>query len=226
MNSLRVGMVVPWMNRTVEDELPELLQAVPVHLHWTRARPAKFPMDRSDESYLSSLIADVPEALERLAPSDLALVVLACTSASFDTTLCTLASETRVVNAFECVISALSGSIGEPLLLCTPYSAELTGNLARELEARGHQIERVARIVSPHHFREISPLDIAATIAREVSRDVTQILISCTALYTATVSELLEFDYGIKIPVTSSVSAIANFITNYASKHANIPSQQ
>lgn len=221
MSRVRVGVIVPWMNRTVEDELPALVSDQGVSLHWSRALPTVLPADRSDESYLSGLLADVPNALARLAPEDLDLLILACTSAALEGAGGTAGFRGRVVTAFECVLDALAEGNGSPVLLCTPYSTELTQLIAVALRDRGHNIEVITRVASTRAFRDIPIGEVATTIASAMTPRIGRILVSCTGLYTSALDAVLSREHGITMPTMSSVSAIAGVIR----KHATMQTQ-
>jgi maleate cis-trans isomerase len=195
------------MNRAVEDDLPTMTAGLPVGLHWARVRPDPLPSGPQDETYLNRLIARVPSAIERLAPDDLDAIILACTSAAIDSP--NLESSVQITTAYECFSSALTGV---PTMLCTPYSEELTEALALQLTQDGRRIDVCVQIPVVGEFRDIQPAVIAGVLAKAMQPHIEQIAISCTALYTMPVRTLLSERYGIDVPITSSISAIATYI--------------
>lgn len=215
MKKARFGIIVPWVNRTVEDELP-LLVGEAVGLHWSRVRPNPLPCDRDDESYLPLLIQELPRAIKELEPSDLDEVIFACTSACFDSHLILHEMDRPVVTAFGCVVNQLQEGTGA-ILLCTPYSEELTHVLRTKLEQVDLPITSSVVVRSSSEFRDIDPQAICATLAKGFTSDIERILILCTALRTLGVSEILKKEYDITAPVMSTVSAMAAFINNRTS---------
>lgn len=203
----RCGIVVPWMNRAIEDELPLLISGSDVALHWSRVLPARLPADRNDESYLPSLLEDLPTAMARLAPSDLKEVLLGCTSATISPVV--TVGGRSVVTAFHCLSLALDS---RPTLLCTPYSEATTTGIADALRRQEHAIEHVLSLKDDREFRDLPSTEIAAQIARYWRPGIEQVAISCTALYTADVPAILQSCYGIQARVITSITAMANFI--------------
>lgn len=203
----RCGVLVPWMNRTVEDELPQLLLNVGVGLHWARLRPNPLPSGPDDETYLARMMGEVPDALASLAPTDLDLLVLACTSAA----LGPMAVRTRVpmVTAFDCVLEVLGDG---PVMLCAPYSWSLIEQMAEALEVAGHPVLVKARVNPKGEFRDVTAAEIAQTIAAAWTPSVEKIVLSCTALYTLGLTARLKLDHGIQTPIISSIEAIAEVI--------------
>jgi maleate cis-trans isomerase len=216
MKNTRFGVIVPWINRTVEDELPLLVDEA-VGLHWSRVRPNPLPRDRDDESYLPSLVMELPRAVEELGPSDLDEVIFACTSACFDSHLVLPGIGRPIVTAFGCVVSQLQKNAGK-ILLCTPYSESLTNALRAQLEQVGFSIANSVVIRSSSEFRDIDSQTICSALSREFTPTIDRILILCTALRTLVLSELLSKDYGITVPVISTVSAMAAHINDHASQ--------
>ena len=207
MKRCRVGIIVPWMNRAVEDELPSLVADADVGIHWARILPNPPPSGPRDETYLPRLLAQVPMAIEQLAPSDLEAIVLACTSAAIGHV--TGPHSIRVVTAYECLSSSL---LRVPLLLCDPYSEDLSASIVGRLESDGHRVVSSARIPTYGEFRDVSAEAIAAIVARAIGPEAEQVAISCTALYTADVPRILREKHSLGVPVTTSISAIATFI--------------
>lgn len=211
----RFGILVPWMNRTVEDELPGLVGNA-AHLHWSRLLPDPLPRDRWDESYLAALLLDVPNAVARLGPADLRGIILACTSSSLEGAPARLGSETAVMTAFQCLLAELDRRSPESLLLCTPYSSRVTKTMAVALEAAGYRVEATAMVDSALEYRDIPAGTIVDAIASRITKKVDCVVVSCTALYTASIPAMFEARYGTSVSMVTSISSIAAHILGVA----------
>lgn len=208
-HSCGFGIVVPWMNRAVESQLPRLV-GPGISLHWARVSPRVSPESPTDETYLEDMVDELPTAVRSLAPSDLHRVVFACTSASMKDLL--TAADFEVVTTMACLVEELVQRGFHRPILVTPYSEELTARLAERLSSEGSPPAELLLIRPFGEFRDTSVDEIVATIETSTAFDADCVVVSCTALHTWGLKERLV-DAGIRLPLITSISAIAGFVT-------------
>ena len=207
----KYGIVVPWMNRAVEAELPTMVMSN-VQLHWTRVVPTRLPESPKDESYLEDMVNNLPQALQALDPIDLRSVIFACTSAS--TLEVQKVDGFDIVTTITCVIDELNHRDFTRPIIVSPYSSSLATQIEERLVSSA--IRPVSSSVIPYsgELRDIPRTAIADAVPTELTHKADSILILCTALFTGDIERQLAAK-SIGLPVVSSISSIAGYISRH-----------
>jgi len=126
MKEYKVGLLIPWVNTAMEDEIP-LLVNKRVGLHWSRIKPSKGPKDGHDDTYLDSMIEDIPNALSRFGELKLDLVILGCTSATITNEEKNLSiiwknQKARYVSTMDAMVAQLRKYGAKKVMLFAPYT--------------------------------------------------------------------------------------------------------
>ncbi len=208
--SIRVGLIVPSSNTTMEDEFRRLLPSK-ISLHTARMRLSNVTIEE-----LFKMERDAVSASLMLADADVNIIVYGCTTGSlvggkgYDEKI---ASEIRqatnkdVVVTATAVIDALKELHATKISLATPYTDIVTKKEVEFLEDNGF------KVVSTKNLGLISNLEIGRQtpevvyqLARQANSDQAEaIFISCTNLRTIEVINQLENE--LKKPVISSNTA-------------------
>lgn len=228
MKRLQVGMLVPWVNTAMEEEIPSLVHPS-IGLHWSRLRPRILPRDGHDDSYLEHMLLNIPDALSCFDGLDLDIIVLGCTSASFST--CSPGIEvpdaykgSRFIGAFDSIILELKKIQAKTLLLFAPYDRLAIDAEAAALEARGLTVVRRVPISYSDQIRYITPEQVCDIFSKEYSPECDAIVFSCTALYTLEAIGMIKRGFRIEVPLLSSNTAISstlNDLYHHCSKITN-----
>jgi len=209
----RFGVIVPWMNRAVESELP---YTVPrdLALHWARVRPVVLPDGPDDDSYISSFVDAIPAAVQDLAPTDIHEIVVACTSVALVAP--DMLSEWGLLGVTDCILEDLSRHRSRRLLVASPYSIDLAEKLCDFLEESGFCVTKYVPISCTGEYRDIAIEDIRSRILESSDGDHDSVVLSCTALHTQGLRKHLMLA-GESRPLISSVSAISASLTDRCS---------
>lgn len=219
MKKLQVGILVPWVNVAMEEEIPSLLNQE-IGVHWSRLRPSKLPDDGHDSSYLELLLSDVPNALSKFDGLDLDAIVLGCTSASFscpfkwENYYSPQSSPTEMLSAFDTVTIQLRKLGSRKLMLFAPYEASILTKEVSALEQAGFGVIKAIQLGYDKEIRFISPSQICETFAKTYTGGCDAIFFSCTALYTLEAIDIIRQTCDPGIPLLSSNTAIANTLND------------
>lgn len=202
-----VGVLVPWGNMIVEDELPRVGLETVV-FHYARLVPARRYRDSGD--FLAEIAAAVPSTLGQFARLRLAGVLVACTSVGFLSP--EAYADSPVVDAFTAILDALTQLDAERIVLATPYPIAHTAKQAAAFAAAGVQVCGHASLDLGllDDFAGITPDRIAALVdgigAGQLA-EADAVVLSCTAWPTLAAITTLEDHLG--KPVLSSNLALA-----------------
>lgn len=200
---VHVGVLVPWANRVVEDELPRLCPDGVV-LHYARLVP---PCQTTvlDETFLDGLRAAVPAAVASLSRLPLEGVLLACTSEGFTRT-----EDERIVSAFDTLTTGLTRLDAKRIVLATPYPEPITQREVDAFTGRGFEVTAHASLGRDDGYPDVAPAEITSLVAGIDTRALAgadALVLSCTGWATLGVITYLEQDLG--MPVLSSNVAMA-----------------
>lgn len=218
MKNFRAGILIPWVNTTMEDEIPILLHP-DIGIHWSRMRPKKLPRNGHDTGYLNMMIKDMPIALSKFDGLDLQTIVLGCTSASILATNNLLKipkryQGVRFISAFGSVIGQLSKLSAKNIMLVAPYDVKTIEAETNALKNAGVLVKKSVILDYDHEIRFIPPTNIIKIYLSEIISGVDAVFFSCTALYTVSAFLELRNSYNVKIPLLSSNTAIASEIND------------
>lgn len=195
MKSFRAGLIVPWMNTALEDELPELLPSA-IGLHWARMSPEEWPRDSHDETYLASMMADAVRARRSFTGIALNEIIVACTSLSFaadaNSELTHRASAENWLCVRDTIVESWLHRGGAPAALLGPYGTEVLEAAATSFSHAGIPILGVVPIPYEAEIKDIDPVAIIDLILREDLPVGSSVIVSCTALYTASIPYKLQ----------------------------------
>jgi maleate cis-trans isomerase len=221
MKEFQVGLLIPWVNTAMEEEIPALVRPE-IGLHWSRLRPGVLPRDGHDSSYLESMLSSLPEALSRFDGLNLQIIVLGCTSAGF------MGSHASVeipesyggsifLTAFDALVLQLNRVQAKDVLLFAPYERRVIGAEVSSLVQAGMTVIKAVSIDYRDEIRCITSEQICEIFLQEYCLECDAILFSCTALYTVEAINTLRSTFGIKTPLLSSNTAIASTLNDFVS---------
>lgn len=182
MNGYRCGILVPWVNTAVEDELRFLPRGIRYHVG--RVWPSTEPTDGHDESFMASMVQHALKRQSQFGWLPLDAIYLACTSAAFEDRLRTEDGDT-ILTVYGCLVEELRQKGVQRVNVASPYSTRLQAALCRALERDGIQIARCTGLVFDGQIRNLRWQDVlqqckgAGVISKECP-----LLVVCTALCT------------------------------------------
>ncbi|MEW1547064.1 maleate cis-trans isomerase family protein [Streptomyces tsukubensis] len=205
LRAVRVGLLLPWANVAVEEELPRcgLVNTV---FHHARLVPAS-GTTAVGASFWHGLRGAAAEAVESMVHLPLDATVLACTSAGF-TDGPPLPAGT--VTAFDVLVEGLRAMKAQQVVLVTPYPDRVTCAEAEALRDAGFTVLAHASLGLDDGYADVPPGEVRRLL-RELPTEplstADAVVLSCTGWHTLTCVEPLERDLG--KPVLSSNLAIA-----------------
>ena len=214
VSALRVGLMVPINNTTMEAELLAWLPAGSTcrTLGIPRGKGTLRPQD------LPGYVGQALKMAKAFATEDIDLVVYGCTAAGFMLGPCRDAEISAelsrvtgkpVVTTANAMIVALGHLGARHIALVTPYLDLVNEHLRKFLEASGIRVDVLAsfRARNVDELANITPAQIAS-LSREVMRETCDALfIACSQLPTHSILSALEHELG--RPAWSSIRATA-----------------
>lgn len=218
MKKFRAGLLIPWVNTAMEDEIPTLVNRN-VGLHWSRLRPSRLPLDGHDDSYLQLLLDDIPNAITKFDGLDLQTLVLGCTSASVvndgnDLVYPGKYQHIEKITAFDAAANYLKQKSAHDVILFGPYQEHILESEVKALNRLDVKIAKAVKINYDQEIRFISSIDLFKKFQAEYSPNYDAVFFSCTALYTLEVIRFIREMQNIQIPIISSNTAIALMLNN------------
>ena len=222
MKMFRVGILIPWVNTTMEDEIPILLHP-DIGIHWSRMRPRILPRNGHDSSYMEMMIKDMPYALSKFDGLDLQTLVLGCTSASILETSKIIKipkkyRNTRFISAFDSVIGQLTKLSAKNIMLFAPYDLKTIEAETYALKKAGFLVNKSVILDYDKEIRFIPSSKIIEIFLSEIIEGIDAVFFSCTALYTVSAFSELQSSHNVTIPLLSSNIAIAREINDQYTK--------
>ncbi len=217
MKTLQVGMLIPWVNTAMEEEIPALVHP-DIGLHWSRLRPFILPINGHDTSYLESMLAAVPDALSKFDGLNLHIIVLGCTSASLACSSISVPEtyrQSKFITAFDAIIIQLNKIAARRVLLFAPYDKRTLAAEVELLKSGGFEVIKSIPLGYNNEIRYISTEKIYSIFVREYTADCDVVLFSCTALYTSEIIDNIKKRLDLKTPLLSSNTAIAQTLTDF-----------
>ena len=210
LDTVHVGVLVPWANTVVEAELPRF-GLDRVVFHYARLVPAGRTTSL-DHRFLRELNSAVPAAFTELSQLPLTGTLLAYTSAGFTGE----GLPRSVVSAFDALVTTLSRMSIDRIVLIAPYPCWLTAIEARVFRSRGIIVLAQSCLNWDDGYSQVSSAAIQEMLAQirltELA-DAQAIVLSCTGWPTLGLLSGLEGKFG--IPVLSSNLAMAiHAVTN------------
>lgn len=206
-----VGVLVPWANSVVEDELPRWA-GDQVTWHYARLVPVN-EATALDDDFLAGLTVAVPDALHQLSKLSLERVYLACTSVGFtlpeSVRTKTVDSRIEVLTAFDTITLWLRQLAARRVVLATPYPLLITERVVRALGVQGIDVLGYVNLDVADDYGSLQPHQVKVlvdSISPEALAEADAFILSCTAWPTRAVLPWLK--RRLRIPVISSNLAI------------------
>lgn len=212
-----IGVLVPWANVVVEEELPRLCPDGVV-FHYARLVPPG-RTTALNAGFLDGLRAAVPEALASLGKLPLERVLLACTSEGFTHSG---GYSPGVVSAFDALTSTLGRLSARRVALATPYPQAITDREAEAFAGRGITVTACASLGRDDGYAGITLDEITSLVAGtdpHALAEAQALVLSCTGWPTLRVIPRLEQDLG--MPVVSSNLAMARYCAELCGRTAH-----
>jgi len=218
VKEFQVGMLIPWVNTAMEEEIPFLVNPN-VGLHWSRLRPKKLPRNGHDTSYLKDMALSIPEALSRFGGLDIHVIIMGCTSISFTGSTSTINipikyKHIKTITTFEAIILQIQKIKAKRVQLFAPYDE---GTIAREidlLKSYGFEVIKSVSLPYSDEIRYISMEQIYNTFIKEYTPKCDTVLFSCTALFTLDLINHIKEYFKIETPILSSNIAISHTLND------------
>ncbi len=214
MNALRVGLMVPANNTTMERELLAWLPA------GSTCRTVKIPRGKGllTRATVPAYVASALELAQSFAADELDAVVYGCTAAGFimgpaaDAALAgDLARATGhpVVTTARSMVLALEDSQARRVAVVTPYTEAVNRQLTAFLEDSGIGVNRLNTLgaTNTEELGRIGAAEVAALARQTVRPDDDALFIACSQLPTFEILDGLREECG--RPVWSSILATA-----------------
>jgi maleate isomerase len=177
-----VGVLVPWANTAVEQELSGW--GGDVVYHYARLVPTG-RATALDDCFLRGLASAVPAALGQLDRLPLAGVLLACTSVGFSGMTDNLPA---VVSAFDALLAELRRRRARRIVLATPYPEPLTLREVSAFAAAGVGVLDHASLGRDDDLGTVPAADVVNLLDRldrSAVAEADAVVLSCTAWHTA-----------------------------------------
>ncbi|MFI7061349.1 maleate cis-trans isomerase [Kribbella sp. NPDC050124] len=236
MTQVRVGLVVPSSNVTVETEMPALLGRHPAatfSFHSSRMRMAKV-----SPAQLAAMNAQRERCVLELGDADPDVLLYACLVALMSAgpgehqrvegliaeQLATGGSATKVRSSAGALVEALRAVPARRIALVTPYLKPLAEQVVGYLEAEGFEVvDWRALEVEDNRAVGCIPGDqvMAAARSLELSRADALVLSACVQMPSLPLIDAAEQEFG--LPVLSAATAGAYSILKAAALPLGIP---
>lgn len=209
---LRIGVIIPANNTTMEAEVPRLAP-VPVEVLTCRVKRGPGLLTAADiPAYKKNAMAAIRDLVDQRPH----LVIYGCTAAGIlsgpkkDTAF---TSELRdlfgvpVVSTARAMVDILDRDGVERVDVVSPYHAEVNAALQDFLAEAGIKANRVASLEAKdvESLGRMTAEDVHAFAARPLSADAQGLFIACSQLPTYDILAALRRDHG--VPVWSSIAA-------------------
>jgi maleate cis-trans isomerase len=211
---LKIGLMVPANNTTMEDELLKWLPA------GSTCRTLKIPRGTGmlTKETVPAYKAAALELAQKFSQDKLDLVVYGCTAAGFiygpegDAQLAAqLAASTGkpVVTTASAMVRALEESGAKQVAIVTPYQDHVNEQLTRFLEAAEIRVKRLSsfKAASTEELGRITAAQVAQRARETMGEDCDAMFIACSQLPTHAILDGLRRELG--RPVWSSIQASA-----------------
>jgi maleate cis-trans isomerase len=207
MIQYRCGILVPWVNTTVEEDLRILPEYIQYNIG--RVWPSKQPNGANDESYLESMKEHALQIAEQFGNLEFDDMFLACTSAACQNVMFTTAGK-QLQTVYGCLLSELRMNGYKNIYFASPYSELMQEHFLSALERDGVHISKMISIKCSGEFRDLNCNDVYAQCSNAgLFSDIVPLVISCTAITTRPLIQELKKK---NIHCISSNSALINEI--------------
>ncbi|MHA1237537.1 MAG: maleate cis-trans isomerase family protein [Candidatus Hodarchaeales archaeon] len=217
MNFMRLGLLLPSSNSTMEPELSSAAYKLPTLLS---VHTARLTLKKVDSQSLLRMKGEMRTETMKLIDAGIDILLYGCTSGSL------LQDKENSQNLIEqmdnllgiagkstttalCVVNSLKKLSVKRISVITPYTEEINKLEKKFLEEKGYSVESIngMGLIENSHIGEVTQRELIEFIERsekEISKS-EALFISCTNLQTFPSIHLLEEKY--QIPVVSSNSA-------------------
>jgi maleate isomerase len=236
MSHVRVGLVVPSSNVTVETELPVILGRHPAatfSFHSSRMRMAKVSFEQ-----LAAMNAQRERCILELGDADPDVILYACLVALMAAgpgehqrveglvaeQLATGGSRTKIRSSAGALVEGLRAVPAQRIALVTPYLKPLAGKVVTYIEAEGFEVVDW-KTLEVEDNREVGciPGDRVMTAARslDLSRAEALVISACVQMPSLPLVDRAEQEFG--LPVLSAATAGAYSILKAAGLPLDLP---
>lgn len=220
---LHVGVVVYWLNTTVETELPRL-GLDRVIFHYARLVPDTTSTTLSD-AFMAKLVAALPDALSQLARLPLASMLVACTASGFTDT--DVHHPDGVATAFDAIVSTLERLSAQRIVLITPYAHDMTMHEVESFNAAGIGVSEALSMGRSSDWASVTSDEIRGLVDRiepAALRDADAVVLSCTGWRSLNLVPELEAAVGRPV-LTSNIALATHAVCGHRTGNAP-PSQR
>jgi maleate cis-trans isomerase len=215
MRAMKIGLMVPQNNTTMERELASWLGA---GTHCTTVRIPRPPGMLTEET-VPAYVSEARRLAASYADAELDVVVYGCTAAGFimgpqaDAQLAgdlERLTGKRVVTTAGAMVQVLQDA-GD-IAVVTPYPEEVNRRLASFLEKSAVHVKRLASFgaANVEELGRITSKQVAALARETMTEDCDALFIACSQLPTYEIVAQLERDFA--RPVWSSIQATARAV--------------
>lgn len=236
MDHVRVGLVVPSSNVTVETEMPALLgrhASATFSFHGSRMRMAKVSVEQ-----LEAMNAQRERCVMELGDADPDVILYACLVALMSVgpgehqlvegliaeQLATGRSQAKVRSSAGALVEGLRAVPARRIALVTPYLKPLAEKVVAYLEAEGFEVVDW-RALEVEDNREVGCIPgeqvMAAARTLELSRADALVISACVQMPSLPLVDLAEREFG--LPVLSAATAGAYSILKAAGLPLDLP---
>ncbi len=226
MKALQVGMLIPWVNTAMEEEIPNSVNPN-IGLHWSRMRPKILPKDGHDSRYLRYMLLALPTALSCFDGLKPQVIVLGCTSANFGNFCPSIKlpkayTNSRFITAFDSIVLQIRKLKAKNILLFAPYDKGTIDAEASMLKACGVNVVKCVPLTYKDEIRYITTEQVCDTFEKEYISQCDAVLFSCTALYTFEAINNIKIRLNVEIPLLSSNSVISDTLNDLYNDYCQI----
>lgn len=216
MSLYRCGVLVPWVNTAVEEDLRNLPRRIAYHI--ARLVPDRKPSNPHDENYLSDILDKSLHLDSHYGWLRHNEYYLACTSATFTPRLYSVCGH-PIITAYGCILEELRSRSIREVQIVTPYSPTLHQSLCAALQCDGVYVTNSLSLEYNAELRDLTPSEVVSQCVKaRVLKDRTPILVICTAFVSRKLIALMDRMGAICI---TSNSALLNKIRRSADLASN-----
>ena len=237
MGTVRVGLIVPSSNTTMETEIPAMLRAEGVGAELT-FHSSRAVLHNVDADSLARMVADGDRCVRELADARVDVMLYACLVAvmargprahvEIEDRLAAVAREagweTPVVSAAGALVRTLRAEGVERVAIIAPYMPELTARVAAYIEACGVTVAGSVSLAVPDNV-EVGNLEPRHLLghARQLDLDGVDMLVASACVQMPSLAVLDHLEQELGLPVLSASTACAAEVIDALGLDRSVP---